>query len=204
MGLRGTGFLAINTGLYAIEELDVSKLSTYELHAQKMAYYTADFLVENVPGFANARVAHIGVDLGIRLSRYIEGRATLETKAVYGPKEPFYSDEVVGVIPASGKRPGKQANFLDFTYDVPFGVTVPVGCEYLLVGSGKSVSTDGPGILRGMTRCMICGQAAGVASALAAQQEIPPAEVPIRELQRALLKQNVFLGGLERLQALRL
>ncbi len=78
---------------------------------------------------------------------------------------------------------------------------MPVGCDNLLVASGKSVSTTEP-ILRGMARCMVCGQATGAASALAARAGVPSAEVPIRELQRELLRQGVFLGGPERLRQL--
>ena len=47
----------------------------------------------------------------------------------------------------------------DYTYDIPFGVTVPKGCDNLLVASGKSVCTERIGGLRSMGGCMICGQA---------------------------------------------
>ena len=53
-----------------------------------------------------------------------------------------------------------------------------------------------------MTGCMICGQAAGVASALAAGSGTPSAEVPIRQVQAELLKQGANLGDEARLKSL--
>ena len=49
---------------------------------------------------------------------------------------------------------------------------------------------------------MICGQAAGAASALAAAKGVGAADVPARELQKELLRQGVYLGGPERLAQL--
>ena len=92
--------------------------------------------------------------------------------------------------------------FRDIGCDVPFGVTVPKGCENLLVASGKSVSTERMAILRGMSRCMLCGHATGVAGALGARANTPAADVPIRGLQRELLDQGAYLGEAERLREL--
>jgi len=156
----------------------------------------------HIPGFSRAIVAHVGVDLGIRVSRYIEGRSTLDSESVNSAPGPVLSDDVIGTFPVLDSGPGKQGFFRDYTCDIPFGIMVPVGCDGLLVASGKSVSTSRPAILRGMTGCMICGEAAGVASALAARKGIRSADVPIRELQSELLQQKVHLGGPDRLRAL--
>ncbi len=199
--LRGTDLVVVNSNFYTIENLDIRCLSAFELHAQKMCYHVADFLIQRVPGFSRACVAHVGVDLGIRVSRIIEGRGTLDAAVIEAAKAAVRSDDVTGTAPVPVTQPGSPEPVRDFTFDVPFGVTVPVGCDNLLVASGKSVSTTEP-ILRGMARCMVCGQATGAASALAARAGVPSAEVPIRELQRELLRQGVFLGGPERLRQL--
>ena len=81
---------------------------------------------------------------------------------------------------------------------------VPKNTENLLVASGKSVSCQPQGILRSMPSCMQLGQGAGVASALAARSGVPVSRVDIRELQRTLLEQDVFLGSDERLKSLKL
>lgn len=201
-GLSGTGCVVVNSNFYRIADLDVRNLSGFELHAQRMCYHVADFMRRHIPGFSRATLAHMGVDLGIRVSRYIQGRSTLDSESVRSAPAPVLADDVIGTFPVLDPRPGKQGFFRDYTCDIPFGITVPVGCNNLLVASGKSVSTSGPGILRGMTGCMICGQAAGVASALAARKGIGSADVPIRELQSELLRQKVHLGGPDRLRAL--
>ena len=79
---------------------------------------------------------------------------------------------------------------------------VPKKVQNLLVASGKSVSCQPQGIIRAMCTCMILGQAAGAAAALAARQGTSPRNLDIRSLQRALLKQGVNLGPEWRLEQL--
>jgi len=198
--LRGTGFVVINSNFYKIENLDICRLSSFELHAQQMCYYVADFLRAHVPGFGNACVAHIGVDFGLRATRSIHGRGVLCKDSVVGAPAATLADDVIAMRPVSDETGDKWVR--QHTYDIPFGITVPRGCENLLVGSAKSVSTEPIAIIRGMTGCMICGQAAGAAGALSANAGCPPADVPIRALQRELLRQDVYLGDAGRLQAL--
>ena len=201
-GLRGTGFLVINSNFYRIENYDVRELSKFEVHAQKMCYLVAEAMRDSIPGFEESVIAHIGVDLGVRSGRAIVGRTTLPSEHVSGATEPFRCDEVIGLttVHETGGEGGRF--FTEFGCDVPFGVTVPTGCENLLVASGKSVSTERIGILRGMSRCMLCGHAAGVAAALGAGTATPAADVPIRDLQRELLNQGAHLGEAERLEEL--
>ena len=200
--LRGTGFIVINSNYYRIEDLDVRNLSRFELHAQKMCYYVADFLAANVPGFQNAYVAHVGVDLGIRSSRYIVGRGVLKGEALRDADAPALADDVIATTPVQDDTRAGGEFFKPFACDVPFGVTVPKGCRNLLVASAKSISTEPRAIIRGMSGCMICGQATGAAGALAVRAGVEAANVPVRELQQELLRQGVRLGDPARVQAL--
>jgi len=79
---------------------------------------------------------------------------------------------------------------------------IPMKTENLLVGSGKSVSCRPQKLIRGMAPCMVLGQAAGAAAALAAKQGITPRSLDVRLLQRTLLEQGVHLGSDDRLEAL--
>ncbi len=195
------GSVAINSNVYVVGDLDVRLLSRLELHAQRMCYRAADLLRRHMPGFERSRVAHIGVDLGVRVSRSIVGRETLGVGAVRGGA-PSRCDSAIALSPVRVEAPGRKAFVEDFTFDIPFGVLVPQGCEGLLVASAKSISTQPAGLIRGMSGCMACGQAAGVGAALAAQKGIPPSAVPVRDIQRALLKQGVWLGDTARLREL--
>ena len=200
--IRGNGCIVINSNFYRIEDLDVRRLSEFELHAQKMCYYVGEFLKKKVRGFERAYVAHVGVDLGIRVSRAIVGRTALKKECLVDPPGPCYADDVIAVTAALDTQREGGEFFRDFSCDVPFGVTVPRGITHLLVGSAKSIDTEHPGLIRGMSGCMICGQATGVASAVGAASNLAPAEVPVREIQRELIRQGANLGSAERLAAL--
>ncbi len=194
-GLRGSGFVVVNSNYYSIEDLDIRNLSRFETHAQKMCYYVADFVKRRVPGFQNARVAHIALDLGIRYSRYIRGRTVLSREDI---SKPTVFDDVIGTSPVQDSK----QYFPDSTSDVPFGVTVPQGCDNLLVASAKSISTQPKGILRAMATCMLCGHGAGVAAGVAAKAGVSCPDVGIRDVQRELLRQGAHLGDADRLAQL--
>ena len=191
-GLRGSSFVVINSNYYSIDDLDIRNLSKFETHAQKMCYYVADFIKRRVPGFQNARVAHIALDLGIRYSRYIRGRTVLSRKDI---SKPSTFDDVIGTSPIQDPK----ECFPNATTDVPFGVTVPQGCDNLLVASAKSISTQPKGILRAMATCMLCGHGAGVAAGVAAKAGVCCTDVGIRDVQRELLRQGAHLGDTDRL-----
>ena len=201
--LKGTNTIVINSNFYRVEDLDIRSLSQKELHAQRMSYYVGDYLIKNVPGFENSHLVSLGVDLGIRTSRRIEGRATLEfedRETVH--KTSRHNDDLIGCVPVLDSKWSLGTAWSNFVCDIPFGILVPKGVDGLLNASGKSVSTKTPGFVRGMSGCMMCGQAAGVSSALSANSGVPPADVPIRDIQKVLLEQDVYLGGKDRLREL--
>ena len=200
--LRGTGFIVINSNFYKVEDLDIRSLAKFEVHAQKMCYYVADFLKRRVPGFGKADVAHIGVDLGVRASRYIYGRSVLNAEHLHDAPAATRFDDVIGTTPVQDSTRACGEFFKPYATDVPFGVCVPRGCENLLVGSAKSIYTQPKALIRGMSGCMVCGQAVGAAGALSASQDVDASDVPIRDLQRELLDQGVHLGDAARLAEL--
>jgi succinate dehydrogenase/fumarate reductase flavoprotein subunit len=80
-------------------------------------------------------------------------------------------------------------------YQIPFRILVPLEVDGLLV-AGRCVSAqyEALGAIRSGPSSMAMGQAAGVAAALAARSGARPREVPVAELQRGLLSQDVYLG----------
>ena len=79
---------------------------------------------------------------------------------------------------------------------------LPQTVENLIVGSGKSVSVSPRGLLRLQVHCYVLGQGAGVAAALSAKKGTTAREMGLREVQKALLAQNVYLGEADRLAEL--
>ena len=202
--IKGSGFIVVNSNFYKVEDLDIRNLARSETHAQKMCYYVANFLKAHVPGFENSAVAHVGVDLGVRSSRRIIGRKRVERTDAHDASGPVHFDDVIGVLPVQDTKQECGEFFKDYTYDFPFGAAVPTGCDNLLMASAKSISADPVTLLRTMTGCMVAGQATGAASAIAAQSGVNSADVPIRDLQKELIRQNVNLGDADRLKQLNL
>ena len=178
-------------------------LSKAELETQQACYYVADFFRKKVPGFEKAYIVQLATDLGIRTSRVLEGCTALKREHVESAA-PVYFDDVIGCVPAraSFKRDGAFHRSHDF--DVPFGTILPKDGLSLLVASGKTACTEPLGLIRGMCTCMLLGQAAGVAAALAARDGVSTQDVGIRAIQKVLLEQGVFLGPRDRLRALSL
>jgi len=200
-GLRGRGTVIVNSNFSTITTLAAPELSKLELESQRACFYVAGFLQRRIPGFEKARIVQMATDLGIRVSRGIEGRTTLRGEQTSSP-EPVLFDDVIGCLPASASFEQTGEFFHPHTCDIPYGVLVPKGADGLLVASGKSVSCQPQGAIRGMGACMILGQAAGVAGALAARQGLSPASIEVPALQRALLEQGAWLGPPERVEAL--
>jgi hypothetical protein len=191
-GLRLNQTVIINSNFARIDDLDVREASEAEIEARRCCFYVAEFLRKYVPGFEEAFIIETAVDLGVRYTRRIIGEYTLTRGEVEAGAR--FSD-VIGV--GSMGFPGRP-------YEIPYRCILPKATENLIVASGKSVSTDPRGLLRGMTTCIVLGQAAGVAAATSIERGVKPRRLDVRELQSSLLDQDVYLGDEERLKELRL
>ena len=201
---RQDGTLVVNTGYYCFDRIEVGELSRFETHAQHLCWYVADFMKREIPGFENSRVEHAGTALGLRGGRHILGRSVLTIPAFREGGAKWKCDDVIATPPCNIATKEGFGAATNVTAEIPFGSCVPRGTSRLLVGSGKSVHTEGGNyrIYRGMSGCMVYGQACGAASALAAKQGAPSEDLPVRDLQRELLRQGVRLGDPTRLAEL--
>jgi hypothetical protein len=81
------------------------------------------------------------------------------------------------------------------SHGIPYRCLVPKGLEGLLVaGRCISVSHEADDWTRNIPPCMLMGQAAGTAAAIACQSHIRPRNVDVSELQNSLTKQGVDIG----------
>lgn len=192
-----SGVVAVNSNFFATD-LDAWEASHRENEAREMAFYAADFLRRHVPGFEDAVLVAMAEYVGVRASRWIDGVGTLDAS---DQTRPLRYDDVVGVTVCQGRTEGGMVLLSDW-YDIPYSCLLPRTVLGLIVGSGKTVSTRPRAAVRGMSRCMPVGHAAGVGAALAARAAVSPHEVSVRQVQRALLEQNAFLGDSERLKEL--
>jgi hypothetical protein len=65
-----------------------------------------------------------------------------------------------------------------------------------MVVAGRCVSAThvAHGATRNMAPCLVMGEAAGTAAAMASASGIGAADIDVKKLQKQLLAQNVFLG----------
>jgi hypothetical protein len=76
-------------------------------------------------------------------------------------------------------------------FDIPYRCLIPKGVDNLLVG-GRCISTthEAQGPIRNIPPCMVTGQAAGAAAALAAKRGIQPRKLDPELVIGALIEQG--------------
>jgi len=196
---RGTDQVCINSCNFRIDHLDPKTHSTAEMEARALIPVVAGFLRAHMPGFSAAIVADSASVIGVRFTRWIDAGFDLTSDDTASGSQ--FSD-VVGVSAAFDRHPRGGVIHPACSVDLPYRIMLPRGVENLIVASGKSVSTNPRGLVRGQVQCYLLGQAGGVAAAVAAHAGVAPRTVYIGDVQRALLDQNVYLGESERLAAL--
>jgi ribulose 1,5-bisphosphate synthetase/thiazole synthase len=196
---RGSGAVLINSCNFRIDHLDVRSHSQAELQARQLVPVIAGFLRAHMPGFEHAVVSETADVVGVRFTRWIDAGFDLTPQDLAGDR-PF--EDVIGTQAAQAPHPRGGVVYLDRIAELPYRIMLPQGVDNLIVGSGKSVSTQPRGLVRGQVPCYVLGQAAGVAAAIAARTGKACPELDVRNIQRELLRQNVYLGDRARLSAL--
>ncbi len=193
--------------MYGTDVLDVLSRSKAWATGRRLAQAYLDFFRADVAGFANAQLAATADMMGVRESRRIQGDYTL-TQEDYFQRRHF-SDDVGSFaypidIHASGNDTARQAQTektLEATtykngenYGVPYRAILAQGVENLLV-AGRCVSADRAmqASLRVVPGCMITGEAAGTAAALALKDRTSLREVSIPALQARLRRQGLYI-----------
>jgi len=192
--LRQTGIVHVITGFTHFDGLDPRKISRSVLDGRRMAFVVADVYRRYIPGFADAFVAGTAVNLGVRTSRYLDGDFVFTAEMMKaGARQPDAVGRIVG-WDAVVKHPGagawsSQVCHVDAS-DVPYRCLLPRSIDGLLMGAGRSVSTDNPSLLRVMAHTMVVGQGAGVAAAVAAGTGATPQSVDVGAVQAELRRQG--------------
>ena len=138
-----------------------------------MAAYVAAFMKKHIPGMENSYIASTADDLGVRFSRGITNgrRFTREMQFSTAPLE-----DAIGkclIIHAERRHPGQTFGCQSpgmACFEVPMGALVPDGMDNLIMGTGRSISAQGYGLIRVMVNTMVVGQGAGTAAGIAAMR----------------------------------
>lgn len=186
------------TRVVDIDPLDPGDLTRAEIEARLQTMQLLEFFRARVPGFENARIAATGTQVGIRESRRIVGRYTLDRDDVLQGRH--FDDAIacsaypIDIHNPSGTGTTTHRLAAGQSYDIPYRCLVPVNREQLLV-AGRCISTTHEALAstRLTPTVMTLGQAAGTAAALARKHRVRVGDVDTKELRAQLIADGVLL-----------
>jgi hypothetical protein len=162
-----------------------------------------------IPGFEDAWVIDSSASLGVRETRRARGPHVLTQDELIAQRSSARGVARIWRHMAAGrdwhKADGGEGAPDDAVYrtgtthltwfEIPWGVFTPNGVDGLLVaGRALSVTHDADMWTRGQYCCLVTGQVAGVAAAMAAREDVAPRALDVRALRRALAAQGVDTG----------
>jgi hypothetical protein len=183
------GLMYVNaTRVLGVDAFSAVEVSAAIVECYRQIEAVAKLLRERVPGFETATIGQIAPVLGVRETRHLQGEYTLTgTDALEGRS---FDDSIAADASALDIHDPKGAD-VDFQgrrpYEIPYRCLVPLGVEQLLV-AGRCISADhvAHGRARNMPACMATGQAAGIAAAVAIDEEVTVRHVPVKKVQDIL------------------
>jgi hypothetical protein len=174
---------------------DARDLTRGEMEARRQVPIVVDFLRKYVPGFENATLTGTANFLGVRETRHIVGDYMLTGEDVLGGARPV-DTVAVGGYPIDIHSPeGGAVELVQVPpYGIPYRCLTPLGQDALLV-AGRNMSADHTALAsaRVMATCMAMGQGAGVAAAVAVNEEVSTREVNVARVQEILREQGAYL-----------
>ncbi len=164
------------------DALDVANLTELELK-HRLGTWSNVSKLQNKPGNEQVYLTETAPQLGVRLSRLLDGMKKLTYDEIQNGAK--FKD----VVACSG------AYALSPEFQIPYGTLVPSKVENLLA-AGRCISAEFKvaDITRLIPVCWATGQAAGIAAALCIQDQCKPRNVNVAKLQNLLKQQGAYLG----------
>lgn len=210
----GRGVVTVNNSrVYGVDGTNARDLSRADAEARRQNRRLFSVIRKYVPGFEDAFVIDSSSTVGVRETRRIRGRHVLCEEDLLAHRT--YPDSVARIWRhmAAGrdwhKADGREGAPDDAVYrsatteltwfEIPWGVFTPENVEWLTV-AGRAVSATHAADMwtRGQYCCLVTGQIAGVASALAASSGVPPSHIDVPRLQKMLCGQGIDIGAARR------
>ena len=172
-----------NEGGVAMNCFDVAGISRIIQKHRRSAWDCAERLRKQ-PGGEAAHLVWTANQVGIRGARTLDGLKSIDRAWANADKD---EGDTVAWMGADAKSPRGSR--------VPYGCLVPKTVDNLLVaGRVCSCADDMVDLFRLIAPCLVTGQAAGAAAAVAAQKGVTPRNVPVKAVQDLLLSQGAYLG----------
>jgi hypothetical protein len=152
--------------------LDPRDLTMVEVEGRRAVVEGLEYVKTRMPGMEEAFLMDTSSQVGVRETRRIVGEYTLTRDDEVGGRR--FVDAVASSL-----------------FDIPYRCLIPKGVDNLLVG-GRCISTthEAQGPIRNIPPCMVTGQAAGAAAALAAKRGIQPRKLDPELVIGALIEQG--------------
>ncbi|MBD0378781.1 FAD-dependent oxidoreductase [Paenibacillus sedimenti] len=191
--------LVNTTRVQGLDGTNVEQLTDAEELGRKQVMMVADFMTSSLPGFEKASISQVGAQIGIRETRRIDGRYSLQVADVLEGRR--FDDVIarsgypIDIHDPSGN--GVTAAWVkgDGAYDIPYRCLLPKIIDNLLC-AGRCISTTHEALAttRLTPSCMATGQAAGTAAGIAVLRGLTPHQIDVKELQQKLIEGHAHLG----------
>lgn len=167
----------------SLDGVDVKVLSELELKHRKQIWKQVQE-TRSTPGYEDVYLIETAPQIGVRVTRVIEGVATLKLDEARAGKK---FDDCVGI--------GGAWNGDHIGWQIPFGALVPKNVENILT-AGRSISGEPlmSDVIRVIPNCWVSGHAAGAAAAVAVQDGTLARAVSIPKVRALLKEQKAYLG----------
>jgi len=191
------GVAAVNMSrLTGVDGTDAEALSRAEILARNQVAHLADFLRRFIPGFEKSSLLETAPALGVRETRRLVGRYVLSggeaIRCASFDDAIAQGSYMIDIHDPLGRRKAIGGQLQGDCYDIPWRSLLPKRTENLIV-CGRCLSADH--VAHSSTRiqgtCMLTGQAAGTAAAMAARAGIAPCELDAGALQAKLREDGV-------------
>lgn len=175
------------TGI-SVNGIDAEGMTKASIHLHRQIRKVAGFFHDCIPGFEDAYLVATGPLLGVRRTRLVE--ALFDIPRGYVLKGEGSEDEIgrFGFIDMREYEVEDAGSF-----GIPYRSLIPKQIEGVLI-AGRSMSTDH--VVHNATRnvgcCMLTGQAAGTAAALAVREKVLPSRLDAQLLCEVLAENSVY------------
>jgi len=178
--------------LPAVDGTRAADLTRGEMEGRRQALLAVEALRRFNPGCESAKLRNFGMTLGVRDTRKIDAVYNMTEQDV---REQGRFEDSIGIFPEF--IDGYGILILPTTgryFQVPYRTLLPKKVKNLLV-AGRATGGDkvSHAATRNMMCCTVTGQAAGVAAALAARDDVSPERLDVKHIQAELKAQGVRL-----------
>jgi len=163
--------------------VDVRTLSALEIKHRQQIWKQVEAM-KKVPGYEEVYLMETAPQMGVRVSRVIDGTADLTVAGVRSGKK---FDDCVAI---GGAWRGDHRE-----WQIPYGAMVSRNIDNLIT-AGRSIDGEPAmsDLIRVIPNCWVTGHAAGCAAAVAAKENCESKKVDLEKVRKVLKEQKAYLG----------